>query len=450
MGQCLGTFEHGQPPVHRELSMAALVNISKDMAMKSRIKDLSRVSNKSSNNQVARKKSSSRMSDRSSNNHVARKTNSEIVFNSGSGSRVNIKGLLHLNTKQYDYLMDASVELLYPEINGPIVILTSLHLPQYLQRAYWTKNQFRLIACIQISGGSRVYKAFCIHSNCIVIIKIYPLKDKTDVERLHLYREITIHGNIVHPNIGQFYVAFKEMDDVFIVLEYIDGRTIKNILNVKLHLSEDVAVRMVLFPTMIALMHLHENFIVHRDLKPENIMIDTSGNLKLIDFGLAFDMSREVTNTRAGTLEYMTPEVLICASKQYMKDYDADYDDINSVEMSELTCNMRYNVKVDTWGLGVLAYEVLVGVTPFASQDPERVVDKLLGVKFQCPARLSADAQDFIMKCLLFSAQERPNVHQLIMHKWIQQHVDIETIKQAIPCLQNARATKRMSAGFMM
>lgn len=420
MGQCLSkksesNDKDNKSVMDRELSMAAIVNVARKYRF-----DVSRVQH--CRDQIATKKSDPFERKRCGSSGNTSNSNSMFTMGSGSNLRMGIKKLLNLNGAHFTYLADVSVELLGSEKEGPHVLLTSFTLPTSMQRPTWNKGQFRLIKYIHCGYGARVYKAFCLLSNCIVILKVYTIKEKMDLERLHLYREITVHGNVAHPNIGQFYVAFKEQNDVFIIMEYIDGHTVRSILSTSTYLCEEDAIKYIIHPVIKTLMYLHENGIVHRDLKPENMLLDTKGVLKLIDFGLAIDITKETANTRAGTLEYMAPEVLMCASKQCVEDLDKsklDTDFVDSVDLTDMVCNMRYNTKVDTWALGILAYELLVGSTPFASRTPERVIDKLTDMKFRYPSWVAQDARDFIDACLCWTVKERPNIHQLMSHKWI-------------------------------
>ena len=105
-----------------------------------------------------------------------------------------------------------------------------------------------------------------------------------------------------------------------------------------------------------ALGKLHALKVIHRDISPFNVMRTPGGVIKLADFGLSVCTSEENPVTRAGTLDYMAPEVLVCPLKRLPTDYKKRED-------------LSYTAKVDSWSLGVLAFELLTGKPPFSHKD---------------------------------------------------------------------------------
>eukprot|EP00798_Chlamydomonas_sp_ICE-L_P029957 gene29957-18022_t len=97
--------------------------------------------------------------------------------------------------------------------------------------------------------------------------------------------------------------------------------------------------------------------IVHRDIKPDNVLFMSDLTLKLADFGLAIDLTEERANTRAGTLDYMAPEVLRCPQK----------DSPDEGKCTNIPTDLEYTAEVDLWAMGVFAYEILTGVAPYHS-----------------------------------------------------------------------------------
>jgi aurora kinase, other len=124
----------------------------------------------------------------------------------------------------------------------------------------------------------------------------------------------------------------------------------------RIRFTEKKLVALVMQPCLEALAYLHARNIIHRDIKPENLLLDENFIIKLADFGLSVSTDHENPVTRAGTLDYMAPEVLVCPLKRLPTDYKKRED-------------LAYTTKVDSWSLGVLAFELLTGRPPFQHRD---------------------------------------------------------------------------------
>lgn len=288
--------------------------------------------------------------------------------------------------------------------NNYMLLTLSENIPLHLCRLVWSFNHFEIASVIHIGNVSRVYKSKDPNTNFLVTTKRYWLEHRCAIERVHLYREITIHPSLHHNNIAQFYASFKENSEVIIMMEYIKGFTLREYLHMNGGvLPEKEIVNLVLRPIICVLSYMHDQGIVHRDLKPENIMITTDGNLKLIDFGLAINVNDEPAKTRAGTLPYMAPEILINLP--------------NSVISDIPYC--LYDKSVDVWAVGIITYELIVGTTPFASNTLEGCMTNLSKRKIYVPLNISKHARDFILQILVWDRHERPPVQQLLTHPFL-------------------------------
>lgn len=316
--------------------------------------------------------------------------------------QVSLKDMLHLNSRNLSHITDTLVKI-EPNAKEITTFATSDTLPEHLQREYWSIKQFRVLRTIHHGYNSKVYEAMCIHSATRVAIKDFDLSNMVEKERLHLFREITIHSKLHHRNIVDFYVAFKENNHVYICMEFIKGKTVRSYLRKhdgKLHPSKAI---MLLKHMIAAMVHLHLQNIVHRDIKPDNIMIeDGTHHIKLVDFGLAINLDNEVAHTRAGTLYYMAPETFMCRSFIGI-----------SEEQVPSKPRVSYDLKVDSWALGIFAYELVVGVTPFHSEYEDQVVKKLAKYRIHIPSYVGPILSKFIVNALIWNPSERPSISEL-------------------------------------
>lgn len=129
---------------------------------------------------------------------------------------------------------------------------------------------------------------------------------------MQVSREIEIHGSLLHPNIIKLYAAFEDGDGIYLVQEL----AAKGDLYLELsrhggYMLEAHVVKHVMQPFLAAMTYLHSLGILHRDIKPENVLLGPDGEIKLADFGLAINTSKEKPMSRVGTLDYMPPEVSI-------------------------------------------------------------------------------------------------------------------------------------------
>ena len=152
-------------------------------------------------------------------------------------------------------------------------------------------------------------------------------------------------------------------------------------------IMEDAA-RFYICEIVLALEYLHSLNIVYRDLKTENIMLDASGHIKLIDFGLSkiFENGHTLTQTFCGTVEYMAPEVVL-------KD-------------------PGHGKPADWWSLGIFIFDLLTGRSPFSSnRGKKQVKENILRGKFNIPSFITADAQDLLRKLLRRGVDRRLGTH---------------------------------------
>jgi formylglycine-generating enzyme required for sulfatase activity/predicted Ser/Thr protein kinase len=192
-----------------------------------------------------------------------------------------------------------------------------------------------------------------------------------------LKREINTAACIIHPHVVKV-LGLEEVDgQFFIVMEYIEGQSLEQILagcrEGKLAESQVIAIMKKL---ALGLLETHKKNVIHRDIKPSNVMLTPDGQVKILDFGISYQVTTSMTELvgehhRTGTWPYMAPEQLS-------------------------TIYGRENKQVDIWGFGVTMYQLLTGKFPFINKD--QIKDR--NEKPYELAGVSRKVRNLVMKCL--------------------------------------------------
>ncbi len=153
---------------------------------------------------------------------------------------------------------------------------------------------------------------------------------------------------------------------------------------------EERAASHVLFQVLHGLAHLHARDVIHRDVKLENLLLADAAVVKLCDFGWCSPPGDPHRSGLCGTFEYMAPEVVK---------------------------RLAYSHKVDVWAVGVLAFELVHGYSPFHAATPEAIVAKIEAGDFQLRAAVSERYRGFVHQCLHYFAGERPACSELLHHE---------------------------------
>ena len=264
------------------------------------------------------------------------------------------------------------------------------------------KHNYKKICKLGKGAFGKVYKAKEIISDKIVAVKQISINNSEANYELIL-KEIEVLSNISHPNIVKYYKYYEENDRIYIIMEYLEGGTLKEFINdKKKEINEDIC-RIIIKQILSALSHLHYIAdICHRDIKPENIMFGSKDNInsiKLIDFGLSsnsFEHKNYLEN--CGTLIYMAPEQI---------------------------SNKIYSKSVDIWSVGIILYMLLNGgKNPFYNkgESREKIIYKIRNKKVEFDDKnypISEMGKDFIKKLLKKNSSSRYTVRPALNHPWI-------------------------------
>ncbi|KAG2488064.1 hypothetical protein HYH03_013367 [Edaphochlamys debaryana] len=297
------------------------------------------------------------------------------------------------------------VALARPALDGPISVWQGA--PTAMRRLEWSSEDFHIARCLYKGYASEVFKATCLKSVKDVVLKAYTLSSLSPFLTHQALREVSIHSRLEHPSIVQFMAAFKEDDFLVLVMEYAAGGSLDRARR-KLggRLSEAQAAQVVMLPLLRALAYLHRQGVVHRDIKPENLLFTPDWQLKLCDMGVSVCLREERAVTRTGSKDYMAPEVTPCPLKRS----PADNKDDEAI---------AYSSAVDVWSVGVVAYELLTGFTPFPGGPPS-LRSSSPASRLAYPSSVSGAARDFVTACLAMQPQDRPTVPELLRHPWME------------------------------
>ena len=248
----------------------------------------------------------------------------------------------------------------------------------------------------------KVYKAKEIKTEKIVAVKQISINN-SKIKYEYILKEINVLSNLSHPNIVKYYKHYEENDKIYIIMEYLEGGTLKQYINEeKNKINEDIC-RIIIKQILEALSYLHYTCdICHRDIKPENIMFkynNDPNSVKLIDFGLSSD-SFEKKNylDNCGTLIYMAPEQI---------------------------SNKTYSKSVDIWSVGIILYMLLNnGKNPFYNkgESREKIIEKITSKKVEFDDKnypISEIGKHFINKLLMKNSSSRYTARPALKHPWI-------------------------------
>lgn len=247
-------------------------------------------------------------------------------------------------------------------------------------------GRYELLEVIGTGGMAVVYKARCHRLNRLVAVKV--LKDEFSADEDFL-RRFRAEGEAVamlsHPNIVQVFDVSASEDANYIVMELIDGISLKQYMEVKGILNWKETLH---FATQIAkgLEHAHSRGIVHRDIKPHNVMVLKNGSVKVMDFGIAQVMNKSNTLTKEalGSVHYISPEQA-----------KGSFTDSRS----------------DIYSLGVVMFEMMTGRPPYDGDSPVAVAIQHINGGAPRPTSLNpnipAGMEQIIMKAMALEPKDR-------------------------------------------
>ncbi|KRE39777.1 Stk1 family PASTA domain-containing Ser/Thr kinase [Paenibacillus sp. Soil522] len=261
-------------------------------------------------------------------------------------------------------------------------------------------GRYEILTRIGGGGMALVYKAHDVLLNRKVAVKVLRQQFVHDEEFIRRFRrEAQSAAALSHPNVVSIYDVGQEEDTHYIVMEYIEGHNLNEIIKESAPLQTDESVRIAM-QIADALDHAHQNHIIHRDIKPHNILIGKNGRVKVTDFGIARAVtSSTITQTGSliGSVHYFSPE---------------HAKGINTGEKSDL------------YSLGIVLYQMLTAQLPFLGESPISVALKHLQENFDEPRTVNPHIPQSVENVILKAMRKNPGERYSSAHEML---LDLDT-----------------------
>ena len=256
-------------------------------------------------------------------------------------------------------------------------------------------SHYRILEKLGAGGMGEVFLAEDTKLERKVALKFLPAQFSADVEeRKRFIHEAKAAAALNHPNIVTVHEIGEHEGQIFIAMEYVEGRTLKEIIDVGARRAVPLPItphplpitQVIDIAVQIAsgLSAAHAKGIVHRDLKPANIMLSEQGQAKIVDFGLAKlkGMSRLTrSGTTLGTVAYMSPEQAL---------------------------GKKVDQRTDIWSLGVILYEILAGQLPFRGEYDQAVLYAVINEEPESISKIRSDIPDELQRIVRRALAKRP------------------------------------------
>ena len=248
-----------------------------------------------------------------------------------------------------------------------------------------TKISSKNFICLALLGQGSFGEVYLVKKKDTLEYFAMKVLDKCRIEKQNIFKYVYTERNVMssinNPFIVKLYYSFQTNEKLFLLLEYAPGGDLSKQLKLQKRFSEDKA-KFYICEIILALGELHKNDIIYRDLKPDNVVINKDGHILLTDFGLSREgvYNDDIAKSFCGSIAYLAPEMLKRSG---------------------------HGKAVDWYLLGVLFYEMLVGVPPFFTPNQEEIFIKIIKSEVYIPSFVSKNAQKLLKLLLKKNPNER-------------------------------------------
>jgi len=245
-------------------------------------------------------------------------------------------------------------------------------------------DRYQVVKMIGEGGMANVYLAYDTILDRYVAVKVLRGDLATDEKFIRRFqREAIAASSLSHPNIVEIYDVGEDNGKYFIVMEYVNGKTLKSLVKKRGALTLHEVVDIMLQLTS-AIACAHNSYIIHRDIKPQNVLILDDGRVKITDFGIAMALNqKELTQTNSvmGSVHYLPPEQANGSGS---------------------------TIKSDIYSLGILMYELLTGKVPFRGENAVEIAIKQMKEQIPSVCQINPDIPQSIENIILKACAKNP------------------------------------------
>ncbi len=281
-----------------------------------------------------------------------------------------------------------------------------------LSKGQRISERYEIQKSIGEGGMANVYLANDVILNRKVAVKVLRGDLSSDEKFIRRFqREALSVSNLSHPNIVEVYDVGEEDGEYYIVMEYLSGKTLKQLLKKRETLTVTEVID-IMTQLTDGIAHAHNAYIIHRDLKPQNVMIEDNGLIKITDFGIAMALNATQltqTNSVMGSVHYLPPEQ---------------------------ASGKGSTIKSDIYSMGILMYELITGNVPFKGDNAVEIAlkhmkDKIPSVRKQNPA-IPQSLENVLLKATAKNPRNRyesaADMHNDLVHCLDEEHANDKKI----------------------
>ncbi|KAL5817837.1 hypothetical protein ACOSQ3_026215 [Xanthoceras sorbifolium] len=277
-------------------------------------------------------------------------------------------------------------------------------------------DDFEIIKPISRGAFGRVFLAKKRTTGDLFAIKVLKKADmlrKNAVESILAERDILI--SVRNPFVVRFFYSFTCRENLYLVMEYLNGGDLYSLLRNLGCLDEEVA-RVYIAEVVLALEYLHSLRVVHRDLKPDNLLIAHDGHIKLTDFGLSkvglINSTDDLSGPAVSGTSLLGDDEPQLSVSEHQRERRKKRSAVGTPDYlaPEILLGTGHGTTADWWSVGIVLFELIVGIPPFNAEHPQQIFDNILNRKIPWPGvpdEMSPEAQDLIDRLLTEDPNQR-------------------------------------------